>query len=229
MALSTAVVRVPSCAHRGIRRRDDEDFMNSRSRGMPWNTPPRFAGLAVIFRRALLIAILAACVLAEEAAASRADSAFLLARGRAGGVRLGMPLAQVRGLFGARAIRMTDLRLEGEATPAALVTVAGAATSSLTVEIDPSTRDSLITRITVRDARYRSAQGIGVGSTLGMLRRSCRVDWIAQGEPDAVARVDALGMSFIIDLRPLGRKAQHALRRKNVPDTVRITGVMLTD
>lgn len=157
------------------------------------------------------------------------SAAWRLARGCAGEVRLGMPVGRLRLLAPARTLRFTDLGLEGEATPAAQLVMAGSGDVSLTAEFDAGTRDSLLTRITVRDRRYRTRTGIGVGSTLGALRKKHRVDWIEQGEPDAVARVDALGMSFILDLKPLGTRATQALRRHKVPDSMRITGVMLTD
>jgi hypothetical protein len=151
-----------------------------------------------------------------------------LRQGCAGEVCLGMPVAKLRHLPG-WTLQFTDLRLEGEPAPAALLTRADGGEVSLTAEFDARRRDSLVARITVRDRRYRTRCGIGVGSTLGMLRKQYRVNWITQGEPDAVARVDGLGMSFLLDLKPLGKRAPDLLRRQKVPDSVRITGVMLTD
>jgi len=61
---------------------------------------------------------------------------------------------------------------------------------------------TFVGRITVYDPRFKTRKGIGVGSTLGQIRRSYRVDWIGFGEGPLFAHVQQLGLSFALDARP---------------------------
>jgi hypothetical protein len=51
----------------------------------------------------------------------------------------------------------------------------------------------------VYDKRFKTDKGIGVSSTLGDVRKSYPVDWIASEEDGVFARVEAMGMSFALD------------------------------
>lgn len=148
-------------------------------------------------------------------------------RARVGPVAISAAAEAVYREFRERA-RLIDLKLEGHLSPALELRLFGSQPgASLIAEIWPSNNELVVTRIRVLDPRLRTKEGIGIGSTYGELRSRYSVDWVASGEGDFFARVEALGISFTLDTSglPAGRTIRDPAL---VPGTVRIIGVLLT-
>ena len=125
---------------------------------------------------------------------------FLIEPGKAGGFEVGMPVDEIYQLFGRDNVRLVDLFAEGMFVPALEVRVPGSKVQpSITAEIRewPCTRFS-IWRMSVHDPRFRTREGLGVGSTLGELRQHYRVE-VLTGEGSIVAFVPSMNLSFILD------------------------------
>ena len=156
------------------------------------------------------------------------DSDFLLLRGHAGKIYLGMTIDEFLHLYDRTCFEFTDLQLEGLFTPAIKLTYGGKKEPLLTAEYAFLDNKWVISRMFVYNGRFKTDKGISVGSTLGDLRRNYRVDWIDFGEgPGAYAYVEELGMSFGLDLSPLGTRAFNLVREKKVPDNVSITTILI--
>jgi hypothetical protein len=140
---------------------------------------------------------LAALVLLQLPAAA-ADPAFLLQPGRAGAIEVGMTVDRLYELAGRGKTQLVDLFLEGMFSPAIVVHVAGSSVERpLVAHIrEAPCNDFRVDGISVYDPRYRTREGIGVGSTLADLRRHYTVER-AYGE-GPVAVVPALPMSFAL-------------------------------
>ena len=106
-----------------------------------------------------------------------------------------------------------------------MVRAQGAA--SVIAEISPSNNQLVVTRIRVFDPRLRTKEGIGIGSTYADLRSRYSVDWVASGEGDSFARVESLGISFMLDMSR-EQKAQTGRNVALVPGDVRVVGMLLT-
>jgi hypothetical protein len=148
-------------------------------------------------------------------------------RGRVGPVAIGALAETIYGEFRDRA-RLIDLKLEGHLSPALEIKLFGAqATASLVAEIWPSDNKLVVTRIRVLDARLRTKEGIGIGSSYADLRSHYSVDWVGSGEGDFFARVEALGISFALDMS--GVQAAGTIRSPaRVPADARVVGMLLT-
>jgi len=148
-------------------------------------------------------------------------------RGRVGPVAISAAAETVYREFRDRA-RLIDLKLEGHLSPALEIRWFGSQPgASLIAEILPSNNELVVSRIRVLDSRLRTKEGIGIGSTYGELRSRYSVDWVASGEGDFLARVEALGLSFTLDTSglPAGRTIRDPAL---VPGTVRIIAMLLT-
>ena len=148
-------------------------------------------------------------------------------RGRVGPVAISAAAETVYREFRDRA-RLIDLELEGHLSPALEIRWFGSQPgASLIAEILPSNNELVVSRIRVLDSRLRTKEGIGIGSTYGELRSRYSVDWVASGEGDFLARVEALGLSFTLDTSglPAGRTIRDPAL---VPGTVRIIAMLLT-
>ena len=171
--------------------------------------------------------VLMATVIALVPALMPAQDLPVVERGRVGSVTIGALAENIYGEFGDRA-RLIDLKLEGQLSPALEIKFFGAqATASLVAEIRPSDNKLVVTRIQIFDPRLRTKDGIGIGSTYADLRSKYSVDWVGWGEGDFVARVEAIGISFTLDLS--GVPDAHTIRNPaRVPPDARVVGMLLT-
>lgn len=133
---------------------------------------------------------------ANPSSAASATADFTLSRGRAGQLQIWMTVDQVVALYGQQAITPVDLHLEGESSPALQIQLDGATIShpSIIAEQFPPTPDR-IWRVTVYDPRFRTNDGLGVGSTLADIRSKQNVV-IEIGEGSVYGYAAALEMSF---------------------------------
>lgn len=120
---------------------------------------------------------LAIVALVGVAPASAQTTTLLLSPGRAGPFELGQTIDEVYSLVGRERVRLVDLFGEGMFTPAIEIEMAEA-----------PVRPSIVARIReypcfqfaidgmiVRDPRFQTTEGFGVGSTVGELRRAYEV------------------------------------------------------
>jgi hypothetical protein len=141
----------------------------------------------------LTLSVLAFHVQAKQ---SSADD-FLLAPGRAGRVELGTPVDEMYTLFGRDNVRLVDLFKEGLFSPALQIKLpASAINPALVADIrEWPCAEFSVWGIDVRDPRFRTKEGLGVGTTEGELRRSYSFQ-ISEAEGAHAAIIDALKMSF---------------------------------
>jgi hypothetical protein len=164
--------------------------------------------------------VLLVCMLAPQGVLPGRDASkgdFLLARGRAGAARVGMTIDDLYRAYGWRDMKLVDLFGEGMFTPAIEISMDGK--KALVAEIAPRT-GFVVNRIMVEDSRFKTADGIGIGSTLSDLRKLHAVQ-ISSGEgglPCAV--VEQLGITFGLD----GPAVQE---RPNVPGNAKITAILV--
>jgi hypothetical protein len=165
------------------------------------------------------------------AASTASTDDFLLERHRAGRIIVGMPEAAIYQIYSPKITKKVDLQLEGTPTPAVQVFLTkDQSTPSLVILLDdPQTG---VYSIDVRDSRFKTRDGIGVGSSLGQLRKTKTKLFITDGEGAIVAVAEDLGMSFFLLLDGQAEKAYYATRRRyvghdnpSIPDAARITSV----
>jgi hypothetical protein len=153
---------------------------------------------------------------------------FLLSPGKAGRIEIGMAVDKIYSVYTREATKLVDLALEGFFTPALEITLPGhvGEKPSITAEIGWS-QAWTFSRITVYDSRFRTASGIGAGSSLGEIRRNHKVDWIEFGEGPMVARVDSLGMGFLLEVQAVPQAWYEKRDMKWIPDSAKVTGILV--
>ncbi len=122
---------------------------------------------------------------------------YLLSRGRAGQLEIGESVDDVFKAIGRENVRLVDTFREGLFSPSLEIRLPSAPVApSIVAEIRevPCPRFA-IWEIEVDDPRFRTAQGLGIGSRVGLLRRAYTVE-VSHEEGEKVI-VRALNMVFV--------------------------------
>jgi len=153
---------------------------------------------------------------------------FLLSKHKAGRIEVEMPVDALYTKYDRKLTKLVDLYLEGMFTPALEIYLNEYEKKkpSLVAEIGWR-KNWIIRRINVYDERFKTDKGIGVGSMLGDIRKSYKVDWIKPGEGPIFARVKEIGMSFALDIVKVPRE-WHKTRDPNlIPDSVKVVSILI--
>ena len=130
---------------------------------------------------------------------SDVDSRFVISGGRIGEIILGQTVDDLYGVVGRQNTRLVDLFHEGFFLPALEIQVGPRETSALVavIGVPDGCRYFVVTEIWIYDDRFRTRDGIGVGSTVGSVREMYLAD-LDSGEGEWL-RVRDLGLSIQTD------------------------------
>ncbi|MBG8553533.1 hypothetical protein [Hymenobacter guriensis] len=154
------------------------------------------------------------------------DSLHLLSPGRVGVLRLNMKEAALRAIIPAAQLRRTTRQLEGidypvyemqdprhpDAPPSVL---------ELVGDDDEGYR---LWRVHITSPHYRTAEGVGVGSPVGLARSHYGINTVEVADAGLVAVSDEVRMSWQLDMAGLSRPPRQPTE---LPPATRIRGIYL--
>jgi hypothetical protein len=164
-----------------------------------------------------------------------------ISMGKAGPLQIGMSIDDLYQRVGRENTKLLDAFSEGNFSPVIEIYRAGKGEEkpSLIVEVVGLCSASaaklgvtygsgfVVGGITVQDPQFKTNLGIGVGSSLGEIRRWYKVDWITFGEGPLVARVDQIGVSFALDYSTPSDEWYRTHDPVLIPDSARVTSIGL--
>jgi hypothetical protein len=154
--------------------------------------------------RALLLATVvfaATSAGAQRAIRPGAESSFLVERGRAGVFEVGMPIDDAQAIAGIRNTKLVAQYPEGQFQPELQISLPGFSRGpAITAGIASWPCGLSLASLVVRDPRYKTSRGIGVGSTLADIRKfapSAKIgNFNADGFPGVFSAEPGISFAF---------------------------------
>jgi hypothetical protein len=163
----------------------------------------------------------------EEAPVPEEDPAdFVLAKGRAGDIRIGMSIEELKAqIREGQLLKDTTLNLEGQDYTAYVFKESNASAGLLVEQLcEPECR---VWRIRVRTDDFKTPAGVGIGSKYGDLQQHYTIRQVSMGEAGLVAVAEDAGFSFILDTDHMGKLPLHKLKPADVPANTLVKGILI--
>ncbi|QNH60575.1 hypothetical protein [Hymenobacter sediminicola] len=154
---------------------------------------------------------------------------YLLSPGRVGQLRLNMTEAALLQVVPYERMRETKLSIEGIDYPAyELPDPKRPSAPPLLLEmVGDSAEGFRLWRVRVRDPRFRTAEGIGVGSPFGAAVQQYGISTVELADAGLVAVSDQMRMTWMLDAKSVPNLRGGRLTVADIPPATRITGVLL--
>lgn len=169
---------------------------------------------------------------AEEAPAKEESEVlqkFRLVPSQAGLARIGMTVDELNASVPAAMLVEKEVNREGQLyTVYEILNDTYSQETGLVAEplCDPECR---IYRIEVRDRKYQTEEGIGIGSTYGQVRQTLPIAYASAAEGNLVAVSEEAGMSFLLDQTAFSGEELRNIQKENIPDSTLVTGILLVE
>ena len=82
-------------------------------------------------------------------------------------------------------------------------------------------------RVHVQNPAYKTKEGLGVGSTLGEVKKHYKLNYLGAGETEIVAVSDEAKLTFMLDVSKVPAKQVPRLTLENTPDSTPIIGMLI--
>jgi hypothetical protein len=151
------------------------------------------------------------------------SSRYQINRSQVGPIKIGMPVARLPLVVPTGQLREVAISREGQGFKAYEV---GGPPAGLLVE-EKCTPACRVWRIQVKDPAYRTAEGLGIGSTLGEVKKYYPISFLGSGETEIVAVSDQKKITFLLDVSRLPAATVPRLNVTNTPDSVKVLGLVV--
>lgn len=152
---------------------------------------------------------------------------FRLGKGQAGSVWIGMPVKELKATLPADMLVEKEINREGQLyTVYEIINDSFSNETGLVAEpvCDPECR---IYRIEIRDRKYQTPEGIGIGSSYGEVRQAYPIQYASAEEGKVVAVSEEQRMSFLLDPGMLPNQPGPDLKKEDIPDSTLVTGILI--
>ncbi len=82
-------------------------------------------------------------------------------------------------------------------------------------------------RVHVQNPAYKTKEGLGVGSTLGDVKKHYKLNYLGAGETEIVAVSDDAKLTFMLDVSKVPAKQVPRLNLENTPDNTPVIGMLI--
>jgi hypothetical protein len=157
-----------------------------------------------------------------------ADENYLLSKHKAGDLSIGMAVDDVFRAYDRDRVKLVDLNLEGGFSPALEIYIDGSQGDKPSMKAEITLKDWwVIWRISVLDKRFKTTDGIGIGSTLGDIRSlyTGLRGGTGEGSVSVYVRELEMGFGLGIDLMDLPDEWFKTSNQELIPDSIKVVRV----
>ena len=182
--------------------------------------------MVIDMKRHLFIFLLVFFSVITNAEKPKKTNEFLLQNQQAGKLIIGMTVDELYDIYSLYAKKLVNLYIESMFTPAIEIYMQNYKSRKPSIVAEFRGDNHKIWLINVRDKRFKTDKGIGIGSSLGDLKKAYLVDRIDWGERGFFARVNVIKMTFMLDTTapPEWYKEKNS---KFIPDDAIINSIYL--
>lgn len=152
---------------------------------------------------------------------------YLITNRQVGPIQINAPVAELKNKIPPSLLNETSITREGRGYKAYEVRKQ-ATDSEPALRVEESCEpDCRVWRIQVRDSAFKTPEGIGIGTTLGMVKKHYPISFLGPGETEIVAVAADRHLTFMLDVSKIPARQVPFLNLKNTPDTVRVLGLLV--
>jgi hypothetical protein len=171
----------------------------------------------------LIAATFSFCLFAQR----YSDSTWIIGNGHVGKILMNMDEKKLQGMFSPEQIKTTTKSAEGDEYSIINITATGDTKTS--IELETMCMDiCVISRINLYSDKFKTIKGIGVGSTIGDLRKVYSISTVVGGEKGIMIYIEDLEQTaFVVDVPKLKPVPGKMYEKTAVPDDVKIEWIYM--
>lgn len=153
---------------------------------------------------------------------------FELKPGSAGQIRVNISSDSLKKLVPAENLKASEREMEGEKYMAYEIRNARMGNQLLLLaEESCENKACKIFRMRVLSPKFKTKEGIRVGSTFGDINKAYKFSYVGIGEADFVALSEEQRMAFALDIAGFPSKPLYKIKQADIPDSTRVTSIIL--
>ncbi|QNF33108.1 hypothetical protein HUW51_10345 [Adhaeribacter swui] len=154
-------------------------------------------------------------------------TSWQISKNKIGPIHIGMHVDALRKAVPAEMIKEVPITREGRGTKAYEIRQSATEQpAGLLIEetCEPTCR---VWRVHVQSAAYKTKEGLGIGATLGEVKKHYKLSYLGAGETEIVAVSDDAKLTFMLDVSKLPEKQVPRLNLENTPDNTPVLGMLI--
>jgi hypothetical protein len=151
-----------------------------------------------------------------------------LVPGRAGQITINLPSDSLKKIVPAQNLKVSQRELEGEKYTAYEIRNAKAGNQLLMLAEESCAHDSCkIFRIRILSPKFKTKEGIRVGSAFSEVKKAYQFSYVGLGETDFVALSENQRMAFTLDISKFPPKPLYKMKAGDIPDSTVVTSILM--
>jgi hypothetical protein len=163
----------------------------------------------------------------NSATEENTGTSWQISKSKIGPIQIGMAIDAMRKTLPAELVKATPITREGRGNQAYEIRQSDTEKQAGLLVEETCEPTCQVWRVHVQNAAYKTKEGLGVGSTLGEVKKHYKLSYLGAGETEIVAVSDDAKLTFMLDVSKVPEKQVPWLNLKNTPDSTPVKGMLI--